>query len=456
MRSRQLETALTEFVAQAADRLQAEIDGGAEVSFELAEKSARRGESAARLYSYRALTGAFIEQHATQLTSLPAHAEAVGLLVDFDGLDRYLAASGAGAGSEPARMKAHARAGAALRLLLADVFDERTDFDRRSDAAQHGERLEAALARLEQATQASTSEVTLLATLHGLTIASEELALTRGLTIAQRDALRGVPDGTPADGLLVVFSADDCDVEQGLTRGRGVLKDLLRALRLFGDGRVTLGALAWVRVGAGAWNPLALGAGGRPHGMLVVSAEQEDELRGFCNLVSRRAPHGNELSWALRRFELGCERELAYEALSDHLLALRALLEPEGPSSGLLAGRVAALCATPQERAKLTKRMLKAQTLERAAIAGMAEEHTAGLNLAREVADHLRALLRDVICGHLDPNLVALADELLATPEPVVEPTEDAAEEPAAVDPEPAPIPAGHPLDQLTQSALPV
>ena len=156
-----------------------------------------------------------------------------------------------------------------------------------------------------------------------------------------------MPDGAPADGLLVVYSADDCDVEDALSRGRGVLKDLLRALRLFGDGRVTLGALAWARVGAGAWNPLALGAGGRPHGMLVVSAEQEDELRGFCNLVSRRAPHDNELAWALRRFELGCERETAYEALSDHLLALRALLEPEGPASGLLAGRIAALCATP-------------------------------------------------------------------------------------------------------------
>ena len=72
--------------------------------------------------------------------------------------------------------------------------------------------------------------------------------------------------------------------------------------------------------------------------MLVVTAEQEDELRAFCKLVSRRAPHGNELAWALRRFELGCERADPYEALSDHLLALRALLEPEGPSSGLLAG----------------------------------------------------------------------------------------------------------------------
>ena len=496
MRSRQLETALKEFLAQAADRLQAEVDGGAEVDFELAEKPARRGESAARLYCYRALTGAFIERHGTQLASLPAHAEATSLLVDFDGLDRYLV--GMGGAADLARMKAYQRAGAALRLLLEDVFDEQTDFDRRSAAAQYEERVEQALARLEQSASASASEMTLLATLHGLTIASEELALTKGLTIARPGALRGVPDGagSPAfaaaaagvassadrrsdraaatDHLLVVFTADE-DVDDAIARGREVLQDLLRALRLFGDGRVTLGALAWARVGAGSWNPVALGAGGRPHGMLVVSAEQEDELRAFCNLVSRRAPDGNELAWALRRFELGCERASAYEALSDHLLALRALLEPEGPASGLLAGRIAALCATPEHRAKLRKRMVKAQALERAAIAGTAGEHAAGVNLARDVADHLRALLRDVICGHLDPNLAALADELLIAAEAaeaadVAEGVEgvDVAEAAEGIDVAavaaveavegemPAGEPGGHPLDQLTQSALPV
>jgi hypothetical protein len=446
MRSRQLETALTEFVAEAADRLQAEIDGGAEVGFELSEKPARRGEGAARLYCYRALTGRFIEQRAAKLASLPAHAEATSLLVDFEGLDRYLVSMGGAA--ELGRMKAYARAGAALRLLLEDVFDEQTDFDRRSELAAYQVRVEAALARLEQSVGASAYEVTLLATLHGLTIASEELALTKGLTIAQQGALRGVPEGTQAEDLLVVLTADEGDVDDAIARGREVLKDLLRALRLFGDGRVTLGALAWARVGAGSWNPVALGAGGRPHGMLVVSAEQEDELRAFCNLVSRRAPDGNELAWALRRFELGCERGSAYEALSDHLLGLRALLEPEGPASGLLAGRIAALCATPEDRAKLTKRMIKAQALERAAIAGTAGEHTAGVNLARDVADHLRALLRDVICGHLDPNLAALADELLRVPE-VAEAIEVVAEASASE-------PDGHPLDQLTQSALPV
>jgi hypothetical protein len=30
------------------------------------------------------------------------------------------------------------------------------------------------------------------------------------------------------------------------------------------------------------------------------------------------------------------------------------------------------------------------------------------------MAEHLRALLRDVVCGHLEPDLCALADDLLA------------------------------------------
>jgi hypothetical protein len=152
--------------------------------------------------------------------------------------------------------------------------------------------------------------------------------------------------------------------------------------------------------------------------MLVVTAEQEDELRAFCNLVSRRAPDGNELAWALRRFELGCERESALEALTDHLLALRVLLEPEEPASGLLPGRLAALCATPERRAQLTERAVTALSLERDLISGVAaklgERSQLGQReIARDIADHLRALLRDVICGHLDSNLVGLADELL-------------------------------------------
>ena len=219
--------------------------------------------------------------------------------------------------------------------------------------------------------------------------------------------------GTPGNGQESHASGDR--VLDTIAHGRAVLMDLLRALRLFGDGRVTLGPLAWARAGdEGRWSAVALGHGGRPHGMLLVAPEQEDELRAFCNLVSRRAPDGDQLAWALRRFELGCERPGPFEGLSDHLLALRVLLEPEGPSSGLLAGRIAALCATPDKRAKLTGRITKALALERAVVAGRATGSASSQMLMREVAEHLRALLRDVICGHLPPDLTRLADELLA------------------------------------------
>jgi len=273
-----------------------------------------------------------------------------------------------------------------------------------------------------------------VASLHGLVITSAELPVTKGLKIAQPHALEGLPAGVTTGGagqgtdhLVVVLTAEADDSRATLSRGCDVLADLLRALRLFGDGRVTLGTIAWARVGAGAWSPLALGPGGHPQGMLVVTAEQEDELRAFCNLVSRRAPHGNELAWALMRFELGCERDSPYESLTDHLLALRVLLEPEGPASGMLAHRLAALCATPAQWSELAERTSQALALERAIVAGTAVEHTGGQALANEVADHLRALLRDVICGHLSSDLVAVADEILhAAAEPASVPSGDA------------------------------
>jgi hypothetical protein len=418
MRSLSLQAALTEFAQSASGLLQAEVAAGAEVPFELDSRSTRRTSGSPQLYCYRSLTGPFIAERQAALERLPTRGEAARLLKGFDGLERYLATSGA----EPARQTRPARVDAALIALLRDVFDEQTEFELRP------ERLQAALERLEQSAFASAGEVTLVATLHGLTLASAELQLTPGLTLARPDALAGLPEAARAAGetdahehLVVVLDAaeQEDDDEHGLepaeaiARGRELLADLLRALRLFGDGRVTLGALGWARVGAGGWSPLAVGTGGRPHGMLVVTAEQEDELRAFCSLVSRRAPHGNELAWALRRFEMGCERESPYEALTDHLLALRALLEPEGPASGRLSGRLAALCAIPENRLELTERIVKAIEIEHAAVAGGAVVRSGAHALAREVGDHLRALLRDVICGHLGPDLVGLADELL-------------------------------------------
>lgn len=415
MRSLQLQAALSEFVEAAAVLLHSEVAAGAEVGFELAQQTGRRRSGGPSLYCYRPLTGEFIASRAAALERLPSYVEAATLLAGFDGLDRYLTSIGVDLG----RTAGQAGVRAALGAMLREIFAEQTDFE------LHPDRLQQALERLDQATLASVGDVTLVAALHGMTITSAELPLTKGLTIAQPAALEGLPADalSPSEQdagghLVVVLALEEDDPRDALAKGREVLKDLLRALRLFGDGRVTLGELAWARMGGGAWNPLVLGAGGRPRGMLVVGAEQEDELRGFCNLVSRRAPHGNELAWALLRFEFGCERSSPYDALTDHLLALRALLEPEGPASGLLAPRLAALCATVENRPQLSERMLQGLALERAVINGSVVEHAASEALAKEISDHLRALLRDVICGHLVADLVALADHLIIEAEP--------------------------------------
>jgi hypothetical protein len=119
------------------------------------------------------------------------------------------------------------------------------------------------------------------------------------------------------------------------------------------------------------------------------------------------------MGWALSRFEMGCERIAPFEALTDHLLALRALLEPEGPASGRMAQRLAAICAMPEDRAELAERVAHAISLERAVIAGIAPAEPGVDALVDELAGHLRALLRDVLCGHLDPDLCAVADSLL-------------------------------------------
>jgi hypothetical protein len=431
VRSVQLQPALTAFLEQAAARLHADVLAGQEVPFDLETRTARmRGAS---LYCYRPLTDRFIAERFAQLRALDAYEPALAQLQRCgDALERYLLAladrrsprSSIGVEAPP---RGQRHADAVLLALLQDVFEEQTDFDP-SWLAQHPQHLQRALDRLDGSTLTRAGEVTLVATLHGLAISSPEIALAQGLSLAQPDALSGVPEQAlrasrsgERGHLLVIYTATDAPSgAEGVAEGVAVVGELLRALRLFGDGRIALGTRGFARVGGeGQWNTIALGAGGHPHGVLFVTAEQEDELRAFASLVSRRAPQAGPVAWALRRFELGCDRASEFEGLSDHLLALRALLsgaselEPEGASDGLLAGRLAALCAVPERRAELAERTLAAIALERETVAGTAVQRAGQLAVARDLADHLRALLRDVVCGHLQPQLAELADRIL-------------------------------------------
>ncbi|MEJ7798622.1 MAG: hypothetical protein WKF42_08995 [Solirubrobacteraceae bacterium] len=409
MRHRPLHAALSAFAEEAAWQLAEQTADGAEVPFELvASRGARRDTP---LYCYRPLTAAFIRDHVGVLARMPSYPAAARALSGLDGLGEYLRDHG-----EPrVPPDPRERADVALTVFISRVFSEATEF------VMTAERLERAYAEIENALFAGCDEAVVVAPLLGLRIASAEIALGDGLSLVNGEGLQDAPPdavwprGGEGPAVLACLSlASHPGAPAPLSEARLRFRRLLSALRLFDPVRVSLGPVAWERSGAGPWAIGDLGTGGRPNGMLEIDAATEDELRAFVSLVTRRTPRAGELAWALRRYELGCERPSLFEALTDHLLALRALLEPEGPASGRLPGRVAALCATEERRTAVTERVAHAVSLERAVVAGLAPADGAVQVLLSEVTTHLRALLRDVLCGHLDSDLRTVADQLLA------------------------------------------
>jgi len=433
MRNRSLHQVLRDYAEQAAFQLEADAGRGAEIPFEVVESPGAH----AALYCYRPLTGEFIRERGVALGRLPTYARAARALEVLGGLDVYLRARG-----EPRVPNSTGeRVDAVLRVFVSRMFEDATEFEFTHD------RFTRAYSEFESAVYESRSLTSVIAPLHGLELVSEEVQLADGLTLVRGDALADAPAeavwGGPGGGeapnaLVQVDLEDDSDpLETALLR----LGRLLTAMRLVDAAGFAFGPAAWMRVQAGAWQlvPMPIGRGrarGEPY---RIEPDQEDELRGFCNLITRRAPGAGagdgalqrgEVAWALRRFELGCERDDRYDGLTDHLLGLRALLEPEGPASGRLAQRLAAICAQPDQRAALAERAAHAISLERALVAGVEPVDADARLLIEDVGHHLRALLRDVLCGHLDAHLVAVADDLLseaATGESAVVPEQQTA-----------------------------
>jgi hypothetical protein len=401
VRSDTLHAALRRYVEEVSWTLAAETADGAEVPFELAEE---RGARRTALYCYRPLVDEFLRERVGALARLDAHTPAVRALAAQDGIARYLKAH-----HERVPSDASARAAAALEVFLGRVFAEQTTFEFDAD------RFERAYAQLEEVVFAGRTHAAAIVPVLGLDIASPQIVLADGLTLTRVETFDDLPAEVRHEADVV--AAFRAEVEDGapdpfVQAGRA-LRRLLVALRLYDGGGVALGPVAWTRVDAGAWRSAALGAGGIAQGLTLIEADEEDELRAFCSLVARRTPRSGELAWALGRFGMACERATPAEALSDVLLALRALLEPEGPASGRLAGRLAALCAVPDDRAALADRAIQAIALERAIIAGTAPQSPEVDALIVELSGYLRALLRDVLCGHLDADVRALADRLL-------------------------------------------
>jgi hypothetical protein len=437
VRSRSLYGTLSAFAEDVAACLAADRAEGAELPFDVVE-TGRPARGGTPLYCYRPMTGEFILARLDRLRALETYLPALRSLAAIEGLARYLRSQGRR--GIPADRRSCAEL--ALFVFLSEVFEDATEFEIPKD------RLDRVYGRLESAVFAEVSHTSLVGVVPGVEIESPEVLLGAGLALVRPEAIDdGPPDellaGSEDEGsVLAVLSVEAAPGDPGtVEEGRQVLRGLVEALQLFGDACVVLDQLGWIRVDEGTWHATPLGREAPVRGLLRITELQEDELRAFCSLVSRRAPRGGQLAWSLARFRMGCERHSRWETLTDHVLALRALLEPEGPHTARLAGRLAALCAMPEERPALAQRTVDVLALERAVIEGLEPRDALAEQLADELTSHLRALLRDVICGHLDPDLAALADGLIAQDaaqrfEDVVE-AEQTVDQSNAVDPDP-------------------
>src|SRR4051794_380976 len=410
MHNRALHDSLAAFVEDAAGQLAEEIAGGAEVPFELDAT----GRGRASLYCYRPLTGRFIAQRIGMLGRLPSYPAAARGLANVPDLPGYLRLMG----RRPEGADPRALADAGLQAFLAALWADATDF------VFDAERFAAAYAELEQAVYAGCRLSIVITPVDGLVVESDEVPLGEGLSLARAAALEEVPGGISTDphATVAVLALEDGDGRALESAGRR-LRRLQTALRLWDDAEPALGPTAWARSDGSAWLTVPLATGlRRAAGDCLLTSEEEDPLRGFCALISRRTPRAGELAWALRRFELGCERGGAVEALTDWLLSARALLaDRDTHGYDHVAERIAAICAEADDRPRLEQRVREAISLERAAMAGFVRPTPEVDALVSELGGCLRAVLRDVLCGHLDPGLRRLADELVAEQTPAYE-----------------------------------
>jgi len=411
MRNHRLHAALSTFAEEAAWQLAADNAAGEELAFEIAE-GGTAGSHAAPLYCYRAMTGDFIVDHHETLVLLPSHLTATHALAAVGGVADYLRACGTDLAGVDVRLYPQV----ALRVLLQRIFEDASEF------VLTPERFEHAYGELESCLYEGRNEIRVVVPVLGMTIGSEEIDLGNGVTLVAGETVPDAPSeavwhATQPDeaNVLAVVTLDAATGDAAaLTQARLRLRRLLGALRLYDGSGVTLGPVGWIKPELGDWQSAVLGFGaGRTRATCSIAPDQEDELRAFVSLIARRTPRQGELAWALARYEMSCERVTPFEALTDVLLALRALLEPEGPESGRLTGRLAALCAVREQRVTLGERVAQAIALERAVVAGVAPMDPEVDECIEELAGHLRAILRDILCGHLDPDVRTLADALI-------------------------------------------
>ncbi len=404
MRNRALYAALRDFALEAAALLTDELRDGAEIEFDVVDEGDQHGPA---LYRYRPRTAEFVAARWEGLRALDACQRAAAEL--GAGAALWLRVNGlAGEQAEPA-----------LRAMLERLYEDATSF------GYPEERFERLYVEVEQTLYRDAVRTRVVAPLHGVILEADSVELGEGLSLMRGDRAELPPEAALADGSELPQTV--CVLERDTTSSEPLraaaaaarFNRLVTAMRLFKPGAVSLGHVGWWRAGEARWTAVGLAGGGTARGEeWLLQAGDEDELRDLVGLCEEEQADG-VTSWSLARFEMGCSRLTAAEAVSDYLLALRALLDATTDAGqASLALRVAVLCAEEGQRRDVQRRVELAVSLERYIMGGRGQLDEAiraesPLELVGELERHLRALLRDILCGYLDPDLKSVADDIL-------------------------------------------
>jgi hypothetical protein len=398
-----LNESIKRLATEAATRLSSLVAMGEEIPFDVA---ADAGDESA-FYSYVPMTGRYVAEHGDELRALPSFGLAREAAVEAGVAASYLEARGKAVPADPG-----ARAELMLTTFLAELWEGAAAFtlDR--------ERLEAALTTLDAEARSADDADVLIAPIVGLRMPMPRLQLPSGVRIVRADSIEAPIDAMRSEGMgraswePQYLAVAEQDPDGGAETALQQLRELISVMRIFKGGGIGLGPYAFAPTGEGCWRRIATGApAARPGGYRLSEAEA-DELAEFGTALEARPDPDSALSWAVGRFEMGCERPSALEGLSDHLLAMRAVLEGHGPVGASLPLRAAALIEDDSmNRIEARERVEDVLELERAMMNG--RPVLGAVELAGWAEEGVRKLLRQAALGELGNDLSTVADETL-------------------------------------------
>jgi hypothetical protein len=396
--------ALKRLASEAATRLSTLVAEGEQIPFDVAAES---GDDSA-FYSYVPLTGRYVSEHAGELRALPSFAPARESAVEAGVAAAYLESRGEIVPADPGE-----RAELMLTTFFSSLWEGCTGF------ALDRERLEEAISMLDAEARDADDADVLIVPIVGLRMSMARLALPNGVRVVRADTIEAPIDAMRSEGMgraawePQFLAVADQHPEDGAEAALLQLRELISVMRLFKGGGIGLAPYAFAPTGPECWRRIATGAAATRSGGYRLSEAEGVELAEFASALEARPDPDSALTWAVGRFEMGCERQSPLEGLSDHLLAMRAVLEGHGPVGAALPMRAAALISADDsmDRIEARERVEEILELERSTMNGRSMEGAIGL--AGWAEEGVRKLLRQAALGELGTDLSATADETL-------------------------------------------